>query len=125
MGKLPKRLKNDFVSIPEGNLLQDGSEVRIGSFFLKTTNSEYLEFIRDLEKMGDTKQLQVCLPDTQAWRDQMSYNEAFAQYYFRHPAYKNYPVVCVLYEAAQAYCNWKTAIAASEKSKSGAIEAQY
>jgi formylglycine-generating enzyme required for sulfatase activity len=122
-GKLPKSLKKDFAAIPEGSLWQDDSEVRIGSFFLKTTevtNGEYLEFIRDLERSGDVNQLRVCLPDTQAWRNQMTYNEAFVQYYFRHPAYKNHPVVCVSYEAAQAYCNWKTAKAASEKSKTGA-----
>lgn len=30
------------------------------------------------------------------------------KYYYRHPAYKNYPVVGIDYEQAIAYCKWRT-----------------
>ncbi len=49
------------------------------------------------------------LPDTLIWRDQASYNEPYVTYYYRHPAYKEFPVVGVSYEQAQAYCAWRTA----------------
>lgn len=38
----------------------------------------------------------------------MSSNEPYVQYYFRHVAYREYPVVGVSYEQAQSYCKWRT-----------------
>ncbi len=32
----------------------------------------------------------------------------FAQHYFTHPAYRNYPMVCITYEQAVAFCAWRT-----------------
>lgn len=48
------------------------------------------------------------LPDTAVWRDKMSLNEPYVKYYYRHPAYRDYPVVGISYEQAQAYCKWRT-----------------
>lgn len=48
------------------------------------------------------------LPDTLVWREKLSYNEPYVTYYYRHPAYKNFPVVGISYEQALAYCNWRT-----------------
>jgi formylglycine-generating enzyme required for sulfatase activity len=48
------------------------------------------------------------LPDTNVWRNKISYNEPYASYYYQHPAYKNYPVVGISYEQAVAYCKWRT-----------------
>lgn len=48
------------------------------------------------------------LPDTLVWRKKNSYNEPYVQYYYRHPAYKDYPVVGVSYTQAVAYCKWRT-----------------
>ena len=42
------------------------------------------------------------------WRKKNTYNEPYVQYYYRHPAYKEYPVVGVSYEQAVAYCKWRT-----------------
>lgn len=48
------------------------------------------------------------LPDTIVWREKNTYNEPYVQYYYRHPAYKNYPVVGISYNQAMAYCKWRT-----------------
>lgn len=48
------------------------------------------------------------LPDTLVWRTPGFYNEMYAAYYYRHPAYKGYPVVGISYEQALAYCAWRT-----------------
>jgi formylglycine-generating enzyme required for sulfatase activity len=49
------------------------------------------------------------LPDTLSWRDKITYNEPYVGFYYRHPAYRNYPVVGISYEQAKAYCTWRTA----------------
>lgn len=33
--------------------------------------------------------------DTLVWRSRLGFNEPYVEYYFRHPAYQNYPVVGV------------------------------
>ncbi len=48
------------------------------------------------------------LPDTLVWRSANSYNEPYVLYYYRHPAYSNYPVVGISYEQALNYCQWRT-----------------
>ncbi|MFN8241245.1 MAG: SUMF1/EgtB/PvdO family nonheme iron enzyme, partial [Bacteroidales bacterium] len=48
------------------------------------------------------------LPDTLVWRSPMGFNDPYVQYYFRHPAYNNYPVVGVNWLQANDYCLWRT-----------------
>jgi len=48
------------------------------------------------------------LPDTLVWREKTSYNEPYVTYYYRHPAYKQYPVVGISHEQALQYCQWRT-----------------
>lgn len=50
----------------------------------------------------------AALPDTLVWREKMTYNEPYVQYYYRHPAYKDYPVVGISYEQAIAFCKWRS-----------------
>ncbi|MDA3816814.1 MAG: SUMF1/EgtB/PvdO family nonheme iron enzyme [Prolixibacteraceae bacterium] len=49
-------------------------------------------------------------PDTLVWiRDfTYSYNEPWTLKYFHHPAFKEYPVVGVTWEQANAFCHWRT-----------------
>lgn len=48
------------------------------------------------------------LPDTNCWRSKLGYNEPFVEYYFRHPAYQDYPVVGVNWHQANEYAKWRT-----------------
>lgn len=48
------------------------------------------------------------LPDTLVWREKSAYNEPYVQYYYRHPAYKDYPVVGISYDQAVSFCKWRT-----------------
>ncbi len=48
------------------------------------------------------------LPDTNVWRSKLAYNEPFVEYYFRHPAYQDYPVVGVNWLQATDYAAWRT-----------------
>src|SRR3954466_11018031 len=42
-----------------------------------------------------SKEHLAVLPDTLVWRDTLAYNEPYVMYYYRHPAYRGYPVVGV------------------------------
>ena len=48
------------------------------------------------------------MPDTLVWKEKESFNEPYVQYYYSHPAYREYPVVGISYEQAVDYCKWRT-----------------
>ena len=48
------------------------------------------------------------LPDTNCWRSKLAYNEPFVEYYFRHPSYKDYPVVGINWHQATEFAKWRT-----------------
>ncbi|MBK7182208.1 MAG: SUMF1/EgtB/PvdO family nonheme iron enzyme [Bacteroidetes bacterium] len=84
--------------------------VSVDSFCMskfEVCNGQYLEFLNELLKV-DTNLYKSMLPDTLVWREKYSYNEPYVEYYLRHPAYGNYPVVGVNYEQAQSFCVWLT-----------------
>lgn len=80
------------------SLYMDKNEVR---------NVDYVEYLTWLLKNSPAT-YNAALPDTTVWRDKSTYNEPYTQYYLRHPAYREYPVVGVSYEQAQAFCLWRT-----------------
>lgn len=57
---------------------------------------------------ANSKEHLATLPDTICWREKLSYNEPYVQYYYRHVGYRDFPVVGISYEQAVAYCKWRT-----------------
>jgi formylglycine-generating enzyme required for sulfatase activity len=57
---------------------------------------------------GFSEVVKNATPDSLVWRDELAYNEPFVEYYFRHPAYNNYPVVGVSWVQANDYCAWRS-----------------
>ncbi|MFA6867785.1 MAG: SUMF1/EgtB/PvdO family nonheme iron enzyme, partial [Bacteroidales bacterium] len=85
------------------------------SFFMdeaEVSNLAYLEYLYWLYRVfvpyDFISVYAKALPDTACWRDKLAYNEPYVDYYLRHPAYKNYPVVGVSWIQAANYCSWRT-----------------
>lgn len=74
----------------------------------EVSNVLYREFINRLVQKKQTELLKIAMVDSLNWRDKLAYQEPFVQYYFRHPAYDNYPVVNISYEGANLFCKWLT-----------------
>lgn len=76
-------------------------------FPYEVSNGQYLEFIHDLKSKNDTT-WKMIMPDTLVWREKLAFNEPYVDYYMRHPAYTNYPVVGVTQKQCIEYCEWLT-----------------
>lgn len=86
--------------------------VSVGSFYMnkfEITNGLYCYYLQQLQlEKTDTPAYRRALPDTLVWRDHLAYNEPYVEYYLRHPAYANYPLVGVRYDQAEKFCEWLT-----------------
>ena len=71
-------------------------------------NLDYREYLYWISRVFDEypEVYQRALPDTLVWRSKLAYNEPYVEYYFRHPAYQDYPVVGVNWLQANDYCAW-------------------
>jgi gliding motility-associated lipoprotein GldJ len=106
MGSKEQDVMGDWNNIPH--------RVTVSSFYIDETevsNVNYREYTYWLSRIFGNVYPQVyfnALPDTLAWRSQLAYNEPLVEYYFRHPAYNNFPVVGVTWEQANQYCKWRS-----------------
>lgn len=88
--------------------------VTVSSFYMdetEVTNFYWLEYLHWLQRIyGDSypEIVNKALPDTLVWREKMEYNEPYVEYYLRHPAYRDYPVVGINWLQANDFCAWRT-----------------
>jgi formylglycine-generating enzyme required for sulfatase activity len=87
----------------------DPHRVTVPSFYIskyEVTNLQYRQFYNEVSAglTDEIKEKIAC--DTLGWRQTLTYCEPMVEYYYRHPAYNNYPVVNISYEGAMKYCEW-------------------
>lgn len=88
--------------------------VTVSSFYMDETevkNIDYREYLYWVSRVFAADYPEVfkkALPDTLVWRSRLAYNEPFVEYYLRHPAYSDYPVVGVNWLQATDYAAWRT-----------------
>jgi sulfatase modifying factor 1 len=105
MGRVEQDVMYDWNNVPR--------RVTVSSFYMDETevkNVDYREYLHWIHRVFVDYPLvyRKALPDTLVWRRPMAYNEPYVQYYFRHPAYNDYPVVGVSWLQATDYCSWRT-----------------
>ncbi|HBG70560.1 MAG: hypothetical protein A2W93_06125 [Bacteroidetes bacterium GWF2_43_63] len=109
--KKPVKTPEGFVFVPMGTTTVGSDTVSVQAFFMaktEVTNKDYREYLVDLKASGDMEAYNKALPDTLQWRDKLAYNEPYVEFYFRHPAYNDYPVVNISRTQAELYCVWLT-----------------
>jgi len=88
--------------------------VSVSSFYMDETevaNVHYREYIYWLQRSYASDypfEVANALPDSNAWRRGLSYNEPLVRYYFRHAAYNYYPVVGVNWFQATDFAKWRS-----------------
>jgi sulfatase modifying factor 1 len=93
---------------------QSPRRVTVSSYYMdeaEISNFNYLEYlfwVRNVYATDYPEVLKKALPDTLVWRDRLAYNEPYVEYYLRHPAYRDYPVVGVNWLQANDFCSWRT-----------------
>lgn len=86
----------------------------VSSFYMdetEVTNQYWVDYLHWLGLVyGDSypEIVNRALPDTLVWREKMEFNEPYVEYYLRHPAYQDYPVVGVSWLQANDWCAWRT-----------------
>lgn len=86
--------------------------ITVHSFYLDETeisNLQYREYVYYNQRVFQSypEVYKKSLPDTLVWRSKLAFNEPFVEYYFRHPAYKDYPVVGVNWLQASDFALWR------------------
>jgi formylglycine-generating enzyme required for sulfatase activity len=117
--KAKPKLPEEFVYVPGGGITIDtgecggcqacGISVFVHSFYMskyEVSNLQYRQFFAEVSQgmTDEAKEMIAC--DSMGWRQVMSVYDPMMEYYFRHPAYNNYPVVNISYEGATRYCEW-------------------
>ena len=76
----------------------------------EVSNLSWLEFeYWTCTKYGkNSSEYKAVVPDTLVWRNKESFNEPYVHNYYRHKAYRNFPVVGITFEQAIAFCKWRT-----------------
>lgn len=89
------------------------TRVTVSSFYMdqtEVTNFHWLEYMYWIGRAYESYPMvsKNALPDTLCWRSPLSFMEKYVDYYLRHPAYRDYPVVGVSWLQANDFCKWRT-----------------
>jgi formylglycine-generating enzyme len=121
---------------PAHSQISFNKQVTIGSFYMddtEITNNEYRQFINDLQEgageydflagKGPNFIKDELYPDTTVWSKDYTHHmgDPLVQYYYSHPAFDDYPVVGIDWEAAQTFCDWRTAYLNSWRESNGLV----
>lgn len=77
----------------------------------EVTNGDYRKFLSNLERSNQTDLYQIAMYDSTQWTKGKFADKSLdpmGNMYHWHPAYDNYPIVCISYDGAKAYCEWLT-----------------
>lgn len=89
-------------------------KVTVSSFYMdetEVTNFHWLEYLYWTDRVYGDDYPEIytkALPDTLVWREKLAFNEPYTEYYLRHPAYRDYPVVGVNWLQANDFCAWRS-----------------
>lgn len=93
-------------------------QVTIGPFYMddtEITNNEYRQFMEDITEGSESDLpegfvIEDLVPDSTVWVRDFTHHmgDPLMVYYWSHPAFDNYPVVGVDWEAAKYFCKWRT-----------------
>lgn len=111
--EMKKLMQKGYSYVPCGNTIYENDTVSVQSFFMlkgEVTNFQYLEYLSHVKRSGNMDAYKKALPDTTLWTTTSIHNTKYTHYYFSHPAYRNYPVVNVTREQAEAFCSWLSEI---------------
>jgi len=75
----------------------------------ETTNFHWLEYLYWISKVyGDSSaEYMAALPDVSLWKNEAKHQDN-EQFYLRHHAYRDYPVVGLNYRQMVEYCAWRS-----------------
>lgn len=119
------------VEIPSGSFTmgqadEDVMSARIGMnkritiipFYMddtEITNHEYRQFVNammadSVSVLGEEFIMTKLYPDSTVWKKDFTYHngDQMTEYYFSSPAFDQYPVVGVSWDAAQYFCTWRS-----------------
>jgi formylglycine-generating enzyme required for sulfatase activity len=109
-----KVIPGSYTFIPSNKFVLDGDSISLPSYYMyqtEVTNINWLEYITWLEN-NEPDRVNAALPDSSVWMksDTSSLGNKETtnnkDYYFRHPAYSNYPVVGISKAQAGLFAVW-------------------
>jgi hypothetical protein len=76
----------------------------------EVTNFHWLEYLFWAKRIygQDSPEYQAILPDTSLWNAESDKLKGYTDFYLRHRAFYDYPVVGLSYEQMKAYCKWRS-----------------
>jgi formylglycine-generating enzyme required for sulfatase activity len=116
-----KNKPGEYVFIPMGSTVIGENTMSIDAFWMsdhEVTNQEYRLFLHWLKAESREEAYAICSVKDQKWVELTGeYNKPYAEFYSKHPAYNDYPVLNISHQAAKMYCDWLTEISEDKSHK--------